>query len=260
MPARLARFSGARVFFADTDRSKDHLNRTLLQEFRSLAEPPRLLRLDRQDQSEDAKGPLLFLAVTRPDIHPTSLAGPTIGWRYLVINRRNACRPKGIDITQWTLVVTRSFGDLLLSQGGGRGQSHGQKNQKKPAHGRTVELWDCGRSHHHRASDASRQAAKKVTRSRAPRESSTLQQASEPFSDGPIGDPMPSERPSQPVPSQREINEMARHSQIRSQTAERQCALTPVAVAAWRRNSKDIARSFHGIQKPDLRQFPGIDH
>lgn len=57
----------------------------------------------------------LFLAVTSADIHPSRLASFAICGCHLVIDRRNTSGTECVDVTKGTLLMTRSFGNFLLS-------------------------------------------------------------------------------------------------------------------------------------------------
>ena len=56
-----------------------------------------------------------LLAVASADIHPARLAGFAIRRCYLVINGGDASGAEGVYVTQWTLLMTWSLRDLLLS-------------------------------------------------------------------------------------------------------------------------------------------------
>ena len=67
---------------------------------------------------EDSEGSLLFLAVTSSNVHPTGFAGLAIGWCHFVVNRRDACRPQGVDVPQWALVMATALGISFWASAG----------------------------------------------------------------------------------------------------------------------------------------------
>ena len=84
------------------------------------------------DAGLDAEGSLQLLlsAIARADIHPTFLAGFPIGWCNLVVDRGNTGCPQCVDVTQWTLIVTLSFGNFFLCQSLSRSKQNSQQEKQ----------------------------------------------------------------------------------------------------------------------------------
>ena len=78
---------------------------------------PAFLCLSLWGQSENSEGTFFLLAVASTNIHPPLFACLAVSGRHLVVDGRNTSRAQGVDVTQRALVMARSFGDLLLSQG-----------------------------------------------------------------------------------------------------------------------------------------------
>jgi len=68
-------------------------------------------------RSENSKRSFLFFAIAGTNVHPSLLAGFTVGWGNLVIDGGDARRSKGVQVTQRALVMAVCFRDLFLSQG-----------------------------------------------------------------------------------------------------------------------------------------------
>ena len=90
------------------------------------------MRLSGLEWSEDAEGTFFLLAVASADVHPPFWAGFPISGSHFVIDGGDASRSKRVHVTQRTLVMALSFGDLLLSQGrkscGGKEEAGGEKS------------------------------------------------------------------------------------------------------------------------------------
>lgn len=87
--------------------------------------------------SENSQG--LFLAVARPDVHPSRITGLSVGGLHFVIDGRIAMLLQVIHITKRTLVISRQFGNPLLSLCWARaqhrqGKEYGGQSEGTSAH------------------------------------------------------------------------------------------------------------------------------
>ena len=83
-------------------------------------------------RSEDPKR--LLFTISSTNVHPTRLAGFSIGGCHLVIDRGNASSTKGVQVTQGTLIMTWSLRNLLLSYSCGHSRCKNEQKQESQLH------------------------------------------------------------------------------------------------------------------------------